>query len=89
MERRNIVASRYCNISGAYHRGVVTNILNGVGGQLWGPEITPSAYISVVNPQDIIGQPGIIYVNSTIGEVICSFLGALFNITHARKLETA
>jgi hypothetical protein len=83
-----IVASRYCNLSGAYHRGVVTNILNGVGGQLWGPEITPSGYISVTNPQEFIWT-GIIYANTTVGEVLCSFLGALFNITHARKLEAA
>jgi hypothetical protein len=81
--------SEYCNIGNATHRGVATNTLGGVTSQVWGAPVTPSGYISVSNQQQLLTVPGVIYINSSVGEVICSFLGALFNITKATKWEKA
>jgi hypothetical protein len=71
--------SPYCNISGTTHRGQVYNQLGSTGGTVFGPFVSPSGYISVSNPQVIVGVPGVVYTNTTEADILCSGVGTIFN----------
>ena len=71
--------TEYCNISGATHHGTVYNSLNGTGGWVTGTAVAPASYLSATNSEDIVAQPGVVYTDDVDDEVICSFVGALYN----------
>jgi hypothetical protein len=71
--------SEYCNIGGATHKGSVYNKLGSTGGWVYGPPVPPAQYFAVTNPQEIIGVPGVVYTDTTQADVLCSFVGGLFN----------
>ena len=71
--------TEYCNISGTTHRGSAYNKLGSVGGTIYSPPVPPASYLGVSNPQEIVGVPGVVYVDSTQGYVICSSVGTLFS----------
>jgi hypothetical protein len=81
--------SEYCNLSGVTHFGTATNVLNGTGGSVYGPRLSPSSYISVSNPQDIIGSPGVEYPESADGEITCSAIGTFYSSSPGGNVEIA
>jgi hypothetical protein len=71
--------SPYCNLSGTFHYGVVTNTLGSATGSTWGPHVCPACYISVQNTLQIAGALDITYLDDFSASADCSFAGTLFS----------
>jgi hypothetical protein len=71
--------TEYCPISGVTHRGDVCNTLGGVGGCSASGGVPPASYLGWTNPQEIVGVPGVIYLDSVTVEVICSAVGDIYS----------
>jgi hypothetical protein len=71
--------TEYCPINGVTHRASVCNTFNGVGGCSASGGVPPASYLGWVNTQEIVGEPGIIYLDTFTVEVICSAVGDIYS----------
>jgi murein DD-endopeptidase MepM/ murein hydrolase activator NlpD len=68
-----------CGCSGVVHTPEAYNHTGSTGGWKYGPSGPWNSYISAQNDLTIVGVPGVIYMFTFQGEIICSIAGTLFN----------
>lgn len=73
--------TEYCNLSGVTHTPQIRNALGSSSGTVQGSPVSPSAYISISNTQEILAMPGTNYDEAFAADVYCSAVGTLFSST--------
>jgi hypothetical protein len=81
--------SSTCHLGSVTHLPGVSNVINGQGGWVYGSRVSPTTYISLSNPQDIIGVPGIVYVDNFSASVDCSAVGFIFASSFSINIRIA
>lgn len=71
--------TEYCNISGTTHRASVCNTLGGVGGCSTSGAVSPASYLGWSQSEEIVGVPGVNYLDSVSASVICSAVGTIYS----------
>jgi len=74
----SVTPSAGCNLIGVTHTAKATNTIGSTGGTQSGPASCPSCYLSVVNNQNVVGVPGVVYLIGFQSTVVCSRLGGGF-----------
>ena len=63
----------------AIHTPRAYNVLSTMGGWINGNGAPAASYISVTNPEEIVGIPGVVYYNVMQTRVICSDVGSFYS----------
>jgi hypothetical protein len=86
-----ITISQYCrvNMSSAVHTPYVTNTMGSSGGTSTGPGVCPTCYTTFYTTLDIVGVPGVIYLDGGAGRMQCSIAGTFFSLSNLFNFEVA
>ncbi len=71
--------TEYCNLSGVTHTPTVRDRLGSASGSGSGAPVSPAAYLSQEETEQIVGVPRVVYYESASADVYCSAVGEIYS----------